>query len=181
MLNWEYITLTSSSVYFNDDNSSTTFTTIYTGEPVDVMVFDEIELTGGTHYGITYTRNGSISSDLTNVGTVTVKVTGIGSYFNGTVTKYLTINQKTITSDMLTLSTSSATYTGSSLMPTITVADGTAMTSDDYTLTYTRNSLDTSDWTNAGIITITITGKNNYTGTVSKTFTIERKIIRKQL
>lgn len=43
----------------------------------------------------------------------------------------------------------------------------TGLTSDDYDVSYTNNI-------NAGIATLTITGKGNYSGTISKTFIIEK-------
>jgi hypothetical protein len=40
----------------------------------------------------------------------------------------------------------------------------------DYEVTY-----DTEDFTNSGKVTVTITGKGNYTGTVTKTYTIDQR------
>ena len=59
------------------------------------------------------------------------------------------------------------TYTGLSIRPAVTPADGnTALTEDtDYTVSYGAN-------TNVGKATITVTGKDNYTGTVSKEWNI---------
>lgn len=58
-------------------------------------------------------------------------------------------------------------YNGKEQKPNVTVQHGnkTLVLDNDYTLTYTDNL-------NAGTASVTVTGKNNYQGTVSKTFTI---------
>ena len=63
----------------------------------------------------------------------------------------------------------SVTYTGSAKKPSVTVKDGdyTLVEGKDYTVTYSNN-------TNAGTATVTVTGKGNYTGSVSKNFTINK-------
>jgi hypothetical protein len=61
------------------------------------------------------------------------------------------------------------TWTGSAITPTVTVKDGstTLKSGTDYTVAYSNN-------VNAGDATVTITGKGNYTGTVSVKFKIVR-------
>ena len=63
----------------------------------------------------------------------------------------------------------SVTYTGSAKKPNVIVKDGdyTLVEGKDYTVTYSNN-------TNAGTATATVTGKGNYTGSVSKNFTINK-------
>ena len=60
-------------------------------------------------------------------------------------------------------------YTGTAQIqnPTVKMGDKTLISGTDYTLSYSNNM-------NAGTATVTITGKGNYTGTVSKTFTISQ-------
>ena len=53
-------------------------------------------------------------------------------------------------------------------MPTITYNNKTLKKDTDYTLSYSNNI-------NAGTATITITGKGNFTGTTSKTFSISAR------
>ena len=81
-----------------------------------------------------------------------------------------TINAKSISGATVTLGTTSYTYSGSANTPSVTEKDGsTTLTSGtDYTVAYTNN-------TNAGTATVTITGKGNYSGTATKTFTITAK------
>ncbi len=65
------------------------------------------------------------------------------------------------------LSFTGCTYTGEAQEPAVTVNDGTAdlTAGTDYTVTY-------SDNTNAGTASVTISGAGDYTGSVTKTFTI---------
>ncbi|MDO4308709.1 MAG: leucine-rich repeat protein [Eubacteriales bacterium] len=69
----------------------------------------------------------------------------------------------------ITLSAATYTYNGSAKEPSVTVKDGTAtlVNGTDYTLVYSNN-------TNAGTASVKITGKGNYTGTATKTFTIAK-------
>ena len=78
--------------------------------------------------------------------------------------KYIKIIQDTWIQDI-----PSTTYTGSAKKPNVTVKDGdyTLVEGKDYTVTYSNN-------TNAGTATATVTGKGNYTGSVSKNFTINK-------
>ena len=83
-----------------------------------------------------------------------------------------TIAPAPLTADMVTLSAESATYNGTEQKPTVTVAglvEGT-----DYEVSYTRGGVVTNDFTSAGAVNITVTGKGNYGGEVEKTFTIKQ-------
>ena len=103
-------------------------------------------------------------------GTYDINVSGAVSdkysmtYVKGT----LTINPKDAST--LTINPIAAvTYNGSAQTPAVTVKDGstTLTNGTDYTVSY-------SDNTNAGTATVTVTGKGNYTGTKSATFTINK-------
>lgn len=79
------------------------------------------------------------------------------------------VTAKSLTDDMLTI-TDGAVYTGSALMPEVTVQDGNAVLvkDADYTVVYANN-------VNAGdSATVTITGKKNYTGNIIGNFTIAK-------
>lgn len=69
-----------------------------------------------------------------------------------------------------TLSASNYTYDGKVKKPTVTVKDskGNIISANNYTVTYTNNK-------NVGKATVKITFKGNYSGTVSKNFTINPK------
>ncbi len=67
----------------------------------------------------------------------------------------------------LTITIPAQTYTGKALTPAVTVKDGDKLLSKnvDYTVSYSNNI-------NAGTAKVTITGKGNYGGAVTKTFAI---------
>ena len=96
-----------------------------------------------------------------------VGIDGIGNY-QEYVTKSFTINRADISSCTVTLSDESLTYTGSSLRPTVTVKSGDKelTLNQDYYVSY-RNNWD------AGTASAILTGTGNYTGSVTKDFTIK--------
>lgn len=97
-----------------------------------------------------------------NAGTYSVVMT----WGEKTVSGEYTISAQTLTADMVTLSATTFTYNGSEQKPNVTVTlDSTTLTADDYDVSYTDN-------VNAGTATVTVTGKGNYAGTASATFTI---------
>jgi len=127
----------------------------------DVKVNCEgMELTKGTHYTVAYSNNIS-------VGTATVTINGIGNY-KGTVTKTFDIKKKAITKDMITVN--AVNYTGLAQNPVVVKNGNTVMVSKtddpengDYTIKYSKTPI------NAGSYTATITGANNYSGSVKVT------------
>ena len=74
------------------------------------------------------------------------------------------------------LSSTSCTYNGKDQTPITTVKNGerTLVEGEDYTLSYNNSTTNNDDKTTAGTITITITGKGNYEGTITTTYTIEK-------
>ena len=72
-----------------------------------------------------------------------------------------------------------STYNGreNKFVPEVKTADGktTLEAGKDYTVTYKRNGEVTTDFTHAGTITVEISGTGNYSGTVTKTYTIAKK------
>ena len=96
-----------------------------------------------------------------------VGIDGIGNY-QEYVTKSFTINRADISSCTVTLSNESLTYTGSSLRPNATVKSGDKelTLNQDYYVSY-RNNWD------AGTASAILTGTGNYTGSVTKDFTIK--------
>lgn len=101
-------------------------------------------------------------------GEYVVTICGSGDY-TGEVNKTYKIKAKSIAGLSATLYTASYIYNGSARKPEVTVKDGTKKLTDnvDYTITYSNN-------TNAGTGKVTITGKGNYTGILTKTFTIKK-------
>ena len=107
--------------------------------------------------------------DVINIGTKTMTITGKGNY-TGAATASYTITPKTVTKEMILLSSENLIYTGSIIKPTVTVKDGskTLIENTDYTLTNEGGK-------EVGTYSLTITGKGNYTGTASRTFNIITK------
>ncbi|MCD7893162.1 MAG: MBG domain-containing protein [Erysipelotrichaceae bacterium] len=146
--------------------SKTSYT--YTGSSIKptITVKDASgnKLVSGTDFSVSYKNNIS-------VGTATVTIKGIGNY-TGTITKTFKITKRSLSNCTVNLSTTSYTYNGSTRKPTVTVKNGsTTISSANYTVTYS------SGRKNVGTYKVTIKGKNNCSGTVTKTFTIKAKSI----
>ena len=84
-------------------------------------------------------------------------------------TKQLTITAKPLTADMAAGNIAAVTYTGLAQTPAVTVKDRdkTLVSGTDYTVTYSGNL-------NAGTAKVTILGAGNYSGSVEKSFPIEK-------
>ena len=114
----------------------------------------------GKDYTVSYFDN-------VNAGTATAKVSGAGEY-TGSVSASFTIDPKSIS--LLEISgISTKTYTGKAQTQAIVVEDGyfTLTKGTDYDVTYANN-------VKVGTASVVITGKGNYTGTVTKTFAIKK-------
>ena len=136
----------------------------YTGTALtpDITVKDADGLTLDTDdYAAVYSAN-------TSSGTATVNVTGKRNY-TAASTGSQTFNITPQTGALSIAAIGDLTYTGSALMPSITVTDagGLTLDADDYTAVYSAN-------TNAGTAAVSVTGKRNYSSasTGSRSFTI---------
>lgn len=114
-----------------------------------------------------------------NAGTYYARVSQTSdSYTANPVDVTFTIGQKTLTEDMVTLSAESFEYNGETQKPEVTVSDKMTVkeveteiiTADDYTITNEGGSA-------VGTYTVTVTGKGNYTGEVTKTFEIDHRMV----
>lgn len=127
----------------------------------------EVRITGlkaNTDFTVTYSSN-------INAGTAKVTVKGIGNY-TGTIVKTFMIHKYSIASKNIKLSASGYTYDGTCHHPNVSIS---GLTPDkDYTVSY-RNSKE------PGTAIVTISGKGNYTGTVTKTFTIRLENLKPAL
>ena len=114
-------------------------------------------------------------------------LTGIGSFVGEKVLEF-EITPKAITS--LTLSTSSTTFNALNQKNAISCSvysGGTKLTDEiDYEIKYYRNyvegeeNVETTDFTNVGVITVAAIGKGNFTGVQTANFTITPKSIDEQ-
>lgn len=131
-------------------------------KPAVTVTMEDRTLSEGTDYTLTYSKN-------TNAGTALVTVKGVGDY-TGEQVKTFTILPKALTDAMVTLDKTSFIYNEKVQKPEVTVADGTIMTADDYTVT-------NDGGTDEGTYQVVVTGQNNYKGVVIKSFTITREEI----
>lgn len=138
----------------------------------DKVPVSELEVkyegTDGTNY--------SSTTAPTDAGTykVTYKVAGSNADYTGEKEYTFTISPKDVTANMIG-AIAAQEYTGSAITPTPEVKDGNATLTagTDFEFSYNKTT-DVSENT----ATVTITGKGNYTGTASKTFTISPKDIK---
>ena len=134
----------------------------YTGSPCvqGVSVKDSEAKLTVDDISVTYENN-------INVGTATIIYTGKNNY-TGEIRKNFKITEASITDDMIE-NIPSVTYNTRAHTPEVTVRfNGSKLTDADYTVSYSEDCI------NAGTVTVTVTGKGNFTGTASKTFTINK-------
>ena len=139
-------------------------------------VSDSLLSGGSTQYG-TFTWSDDVKDTIPTVGTYSYKVVFTPSAdtennYETITTKEkeisLTVNAKSLTGAQVTVS-GSYTYTGQAQIP---AADAVTVQLDGETIPNDRYTISASDNTNVGQATVTVTGKGNYTGTASGTFTI---------
>ena len=143
------------SVTINDPTDKT-----YTGSPCvqGVSVKDSDAKLTFDDISVTYENN-------INVGTATIIYTGKNNY-TGEIRKNFKITEASITDDMIA-NIPSVTYDTKAHTPEVTVTfNGSKLTDADYTVSYSEDCI------NAGTVTVTVTGKGNFTGTASKEFAI---------
>ena len=107
----------------------------------------------------------------TETGEVAVKATNSSSQSTGTVKWSYTVKQGSLSGATITLEKETYTYTGEAIHPEVTAVQvgGTTVPASDYTVTYGESNTDVGS--TAKVI---VTGKNNYTGSAEKAFTIEK-------
>lgn len=133
----------------------------YTGKaltPDFTVTLNGSLLTKGVDYTVGYQDN-------TDAGNATVMVYGKNNY-SGTLTTGFTILPISLAGASLG-AIEDQPYTGEEITPEVTVTLGgkTLVKDTDYTLSYNNN-------TNAGTATVTVTGKNNYSGETGTVFNI---------
>ena len=140
----------------------------YTGSPIEPAITATLNsvVINANEYGVAYTNNKNVS---TANAPATVTLSANGYSFTGGSTKTATfkIVAKALTAEMVTLSATTFSYNGRLQKPTVTVKDGnTALTENtDYTLT-------NAGGTAAGTYNVIVAGKGNYSGSITKQFTI---------
>jgi len=140
-----------------------TYNTVYYSKDGDIEGYgDGEDLVEGKDYTVSYSNN-------VNVGTATITIKGKGEYV-GTITKTFKILKTKSIKNTTVTGIKNKTYTGKVLKQSVVVKDGntTLKSGTDYTVSYKNNK-------KVGTATVVITGKGNYTGTVTKTFKINPK------
>ena len=113
-------------------------------------------------YTVSYSNNVNAG---VNTASVTVTSNDNSSY-KFTATKNFTIAQAPISGAMIA-NIPSVTYNTKAHTPEVTVMfNGSKLNDADYTVSYSEDCI------NAGTVTVTVTGKGNFTGTASKNFAI---------
>ena len=127
-------------------------------KPAATVTLDGKVLQAGKDYTISYRNN-------LNVGVATVIATGMGDY-TGYTSKNFTITKRAMAGGTVSVA-SSVSFTGSNITPSVTVkVAGRSLTNGtDYTVSYSNNK-------NVGKATVKITGKGNYSGSLSAKFDI---------
>lgn len=135
---------------------------------------DYVTLVEGTDFRYEYQNN-------EQAGTATVRIVGLGAKGSGSWwgarEVSFQIDRQNLTSAELASTT--CTYDGKDHKPTLrSVASGILpVPAGGYALTYARNGKATTDFTSAGTIDVTVSGKGNYAGTLSLSFTIAPKAV----
>lgn len=131
--------------------------------PAVTVKYGNATLKKNTDYTVAYSNN-------VNAGTGTITITGKGIY-GGSVKKTFTIKKLGISATAVS-GTGNKVYTGSMIKPVPAVKAGgrTLKNGTDFTVSYKSN-------TEPGTATLKVTGKGNYSGSVSKTFKITARAI----
>ena len=138
----------------------------YTGtaiKPTVILQQNGVQLEKGTDYSVTYSNN-------TKIGTAHIYISGEGNYKNSETELTFEITKAKITAAVVD-AIDDQEFTGKAIKPAFAVSvDGVALTAGvDFDVDYADNI-------EAGKATITLTGKNNYTGTKTTSFGILKDI-----
>ena len=130
----------------------------------------DVTLTLDEHYSIVAPEVGNtnaIAATAENAPVITLisETAAEVNYYVGSREIKFGIAPKQLEEDMVELSATTLPYSGENQKPTVTVADGELMTTNDYTIT-------NEGGVEIGEYTVKVVAKNNYTGTVEKNFEI---------
>lgn len=122
---------------------------------------------------VSYSPGGSVAPKDAGSYTATFSVAGNANYTALSKDLSITITQRNISNATIG-SIPNQTETGSLIQPSIAVTDGapSIISTDDYTVVFSGN-------VSPGTALVTLTGKRNYTGTKTATFTIVPKPVTK--
>lgn len=158
------VTLNCKPLTHTDINIADLQAVTYTGlaqTPAISVKDDTTSLILNTDFSVTY-------SDNVNAGTAKATITGIGKY-DGQVVKTFTINPDTLTS--VTLAQTELIY--DIFNPQEQTAQIAQVKAGDKVVSADQYDVAGNKQTQVGIYTVTVTGKTNFTGSVSAVFTIK--------
>lgn len=138
----------------------------YTGKahtPKPQVKVDNTILIEGKDYTLSYKNN-------INAGTGSIIITGKGTYLGKKTVPFIITPQSLAGAKIAPVAT--MTYTGSGIKPSVSVttAQGVKIPASNYTISGKNN-------VNVGTATVILTGKNNYSGTISTSFKIKKRKI----
>lgn len=173
-------------------NYTGTTSAVFTISPKDINEADTtLSFTKGTVYehtgnaiepeikvgGLTSSDYAISYQDNINIGEATAIISGKGNYTGKIEKKFNIVEKKISINDFeISIPKTSYEYTGTEIVPEVTVKDGsgTVLTKDtDYTVSYINN-------TEIGTATITVQGTNLYEGSRTVTFGISQADISKK-
>ena len=127
------------------------------------MVYNGKKLNLNTDYVATYSDNIRVSKY------ASIRINTRGNY-SGVLYQNFEIQKGDIKKCSITLSADSFQYDGAKKEPDVTVKSGDVLLTKntDYIVSYSSNQ-------NPGTATVTITGQRNYTGSITRTFTITNR------
>ena len=135
-------------------------------EPAPVVTFNGMTLVKGTDYTVSYSNN-------VNVGTATVTVTAVGTNakYSGTAQKPFVINPATLTGMTLAQTVFIYDFTD----PQLQTATAAEVKAGNLIVPATDYDITDNTATELGTYTAKVTGKNNFTGSVTADFTIVKE------
>ena len=135
-------------------------------EPAPVVTFNGMTLVKGTDYTVSYSNN-------VNVGTATVTVTAVGTNakYSGTAQKTFVINPATLTGMTLAQTVFIYDFTD----PQLQTATAAEVKAGNLIVPATDYDITDNTATELGTYTAKVTGKNNFTGSVTADFTIVKE------
>ena len=135
-------------------------------EPAPVVTFNGMTLVKGTDYSVSYSNN-------VNVGTATVTVTAVSTNakYSGTAQKTFVINPATLTG--MTLVQKEFTYDFTD--PQLQTATAAEVKAGNLIVPATDYDITDNTATELGNYTAKVTGKNNFTGSVTADFAIVKE------
>lgn len=169
------VTITGNAVLYAHWTEKVAITLDLTGQTVPYSgAAQSFQLRGAdsglTGFAVAYARNGTAVTGPADAGVYTVTITrpADGDHQPYSAATTLSITRKPLAEAMLTV-TGEYTYDGTKQTIQYTVDDGGALKAADYTAEVTGNQ---DAGTDTGRITVTATESGNYSGTISKAFSI---------